>query len=130
MLENLTVIALFDLAGDVIQSLLQLPIPGPVVGMALLLATLIARGRLPAGLDTAAGGLLRYLPMMFVPAGVGVMAHFDLIRTEWRSIVVALVTSSGLAVVVTALTMRGVERMLRSPGAPIPATKLSAEGAE
>jgi len=69
MLANLTVIVLFELAGDLLQSLLQLPIPGPVIGMALLLAALIGKGRLPDGLDRAASGLLLYLPMMFVPAG-------------------------------------------------------------
>lgn len=114
MLENLTVIMLFEVAGDFLQSFLRLPIPGPVVGMALLLVALIGKGRLTGGLDLAAAGLLRYLPMMFVPAGVGVMAHFDLIRAEWRSIALALLGSSVLAVVVTALTMQGVERVSRA----------------
>lgn len=132
MLESLTVIVLFEVTGDLLQSLLRVPIPGPVIGMALLLAALIGKGRLTDGLNYAAGGLLRYLPMMFVPAGVGVMAHFELIRAEWRSIALALVVSSGLAIVVTALTMHGVERVLRAvrQRAPIRASQLGAEGAE
>jgi len=131
MLAGLTVIVLFEVAGDLLQSWLQLPIPGPVIGMALLLAALIGRGRLPDGLDRAASGLLLYLPMMFVPAGVGVMAHFELIRAEWRSIAIALVASSILAIVVTAAVMRGVERVQRAARvrAPIQANKPSAEGA-
>ncbi len=131
MLASFTVIVLFEVAGDLLQSWLQLPIPGPVIGMALLLAALIGRGRLPDGLDRAASGLLPYLPMMFVPAGVGVMAHFELIRAEWRSIAIALVASSILAIVVTAAVMRGVERVQRAARvrAPIQANKPSAEGA-
>jgi holin-like protein len=131
MFESLTVIVLFEVAGDLLQSLLRVPIPGPVIGMALLFAALVGKRRLPDGLDCAARGLLRYLPMMFVPAGVGVMAHFELIRAEWCSIGIALIVSSGLAIVVTALAMRGVERLQRAARetAAIRAS-LGAEGAE
>ena len=111
MLASLTVIVLFELAGDLLQSLLRLPIPGPVIGMALLLAGLAARRQLPATLDRAASGLLSYLPMLFVPAGVGVMAHFDLIRTQWPAIAAALIVSSLLTIIVTAATMLAVERL-------------------
>lgn len=110
MLTSLAAIVLFEVAGDMCQRLTGLPVPGPVIGMALLLLALILRGRLPDGLERASTGLLSYLPMLFVPAGVGVMAHFELIRAEWPALVAGLVGSSVLAVVATALTMRAVER--------------------
>jgi holin-like protein len=111
MLTYLMVISLFEIAGDFLQKIAGLPIPGPVIGMALLLFALIVKGRLPDGLDRAASGLLSYLPMLFVPAGVGVMVHFDLIRVEWRAIAAGIVISSFLAIAVTALTLRGIERL-------------------
>ena len=111
MLKYLTAITLFDVAGDFIQSTARLPIPGPVIGMALLLLALIGKGALPDGLDRAATGILSYLPMLFVPAGVGIMVHFDLIRAEWPAITVAIGISSVLTIVVTATTMRSVERL-------------------
>jgi holin-like protein len=111
MLKYLTAITLFYVAGDFIQSTARLPIPGPVIGMALLLLALIGKGTLPDGLDRAATGILSYLPMLFVPAGVGIMVHFDLIRAEWPAITVAIGISSVLTIVVTATTMRGVERL-------------------
>ncbi len=114
MLKYLTAITLFDVAGDFIQSTAGLPIPGPVIGMALLLLALIGMGTLPDGLDRAATGILSYLPMLFVPAGVGIMVHFDLIRAEWPAIAAGIGISSVLTVVVTATTMRGVERLLQS----------------
>jgi putative effector of murein hydrolase LrgA (UPF0299 family) len=43
--------------------------------MAPLLLALIGMGRLPDGLDRAASCILSYLPMLFVPAGVGIMVH-------------------------------------------------------
>lgn len=114
MVASLTTIVMFEVFGDLLQNLAGLPIPGPVIGMALLLAVLIFRGRLPDELDRAATGILFYLPMLFVPAGVGVMAHFDLIRTEWLALALGIVGSSILAVAVTALTMRAVERAQQS----------------
>jgi holin-like protein len=133
MVASLTAIVVFEVIGDLIQKLAGLPIPGPVIGMALLLAALIFRGRLPDELDRAATGILFYLPMLFVPAGVGVMAHVDLIRTEWPALALGIVGSSILAVAVTALTMCTIERAwqaireTRRHAAPAPATKVSHE---
>src|SRR5579875_95833 len=68
-----------------------------------------------------------------LPAGVGVMAHVDLIRTEWPALALGIVGSSILAVAVTALTMCTIERAwqaireTRRHAAPAPATKVSHE---
>jgi len=121
VLANLMAIVLFEVVGDLLQKVTGLPVPGPVIGMAALLVSLILVGRLPAGLERAASGLLAYLPLLFVPAGVGVIEHFDLIRAEWPAIAVAIVVSSIVAVATTAATMRGVERWqqaLRAPRQP------------
>jgi holin-like protein len=111
MLGSLTLIVVFEIAGDLCQQVTGLPIPGPVLGMVLLLLFLIAKGGLPEHLDRAANGLLSYLPLLFVPAGVGVMAHFELVRAEWPALVAAILVSSALAIIVTAGTMRLVERL-------------------
>lgn len=111
-LTGLTAIVLFEVAGDLVHQTLLSPIPGPVIGMAMLLACLIVKGELPAVLDRAATGILSYLPMLFVPAGVGVMVHVDLIRAQWPAIVTAVAASSLLTIVVTAAAMRGAERAL------------------
>lgn len=111
VLASLTIIILFQLAGDALQNMLRLPIPGPVIGMALLLGGLLLDGRLPTELDRAATGILAYLPMLFVPAGVGVMAHFDLIGANLPAIITGVMVSSVPAIVITAATMRGVERL-------------------
>lgn len=111
MLTSLGAIVLFELAGDFCQHLAGLPIPGPVIGMALLFLALILRGGLPDTLDRTATSLLSYLPMLFVPAGAGVMAHFDLIKAQWLALAAGVVGSSVLAIASTALTMRAVERV-------------------
>jgi holin-like protein len=74
--------------------------------MVLLFATLLAKQAAPESLQTTASGLLSHLSLLFVPAGVGVMSHFQRVASEWLPIVVALVVSTLLALAVTALVMR------------------------
>jgi holin-like protein len=109
LLASLTTIVLFEIAGDLVEKLTGVPVPGPVIGMALLLFALILKGQLPDGVERAASGILSYLPMLFVPAGVGVMTHFALIRADWLAVIAAIVGSSVLAISVTAWTMSAVE---------------------
>jgi hypothetical protein len=76
MIFSLTVILLCQLVGEVLVRGTGLPVPGPVLGMALLLAILFVRDRLRAvaaevdGVLEATGkGLLAHLSLLFVPAG-------------------------------------------------------------
>ncbi len=96
----------YQLAGELVSTWFALAIPGPVIGMLLLLATLLTLGRAPDDVDAAAGALLTHLSLLFVPAGVGVMVHFALIGDEWLPIVAALVVSTALGLVLAALAMR------------------------
>lgn len=108
MIGALTILLLFQLVGEAIVYTLHLPVPGPVVGMLLLFATLMVRGSLPSTLKDTAQGLLKQLNLLFVPAGVGVMAHFALIRAEWFAMFITLVSSTLITIAVTALTMNAL----------------------
>ncbi|HSH07496.1 MAG TPA: CidA/LrgA family protein [Burkholderiales bacterium] len=110
MLGALTVLLVYQLVGEVLVQLLGLPVPGPVVGMLLLFVTLLARGSAPEPLRTTANGLLAHLSLLFVPAGVGVMLHFERLGAEWLPILVALVASTVITIGVAALVMRALQR--------------------
>lgn len=97
-----------QLAGEVLVRLTGLPLPGPVVGMVFLFLAL--RLRQPpdhAGVWRASDLLLRHLQLLFVPAGVGVVAYLGLIADEALPVAVALLGSwlLGLAVVGWAVTL-------------------------
>jgi holin-like protein len=85
--------------------------------MLFLFLTLLVRKRSSPTLDTAAGSLLSHLSLLFVPAGVGAMLHFQRIGSEWLPISAALVFSTLLTLVVTALAMKGLQRLLLRKGA-------------
>lgn len=105
ILKAIAVLLLCQLIGEAFVAWTQLPIPGPVVGMALLFVALVLRGGVPEPLGRVVDGLLAHLSLLFVPAGVGVMLHIAVIRQEWLAVSVALVVSTVLTLVVTGLTM-------------------------
>lgn len=105
MLGYLTLIFVCQLIGELLAVATGWPVPGPVIGMALLFVGLLARGRLPQRLGGVADGLLGSLSLLFVPAGVGVMQHAGLIGSELLPISVALVGSTVVAVGVTGAIM-------------------------
>lgn len=111
MLEYLIMILGYQLAGEALQRATGLPIPGPVAGMALLFATLLWRGAVPAGLETVSRTLLQHLSLLFVPAGVGVMLNLHLLAVAWLPISAALVGSTVVTIAVTALVMAAVDRL-------------------
>jgi holin-like protein len=106
MLAGLTWLLVYQCIGEILARWTGLPVPGPVIGMVLLFATLLTKRVAPESLQTTASGLLSHLSLLFVPAGVGVMLHFHRVASEWLPIVVALVVSTVLALAVTALVMR------------------------
>lgn len=111
-LNGITLLLMYELAGEFSVHLLHIPVPGPVIGMLMLFITLLLKGRATPALESASNGLLSHLSLLFVPAGVGIMAHFDRIATEWLPIVVSLLLSTVLTMIVTALTMQVSARLL------------------
>lgn len=101
-IHGITLLLLYQLLGEVIVLFLGLPIPGPVIGMILLLMTLLLKGRVPVSLDTSSSTLLGHLSLLFIPAGVGLMVHFELIVNQWIPIVLTLILSTIFTMMMTA----------------------------
>lgn len=106
MLESLAVLLFCQLIGELIVVALQIPVPGPVVGMAILFFGLMLRGNIPEELAQTANGILGQLSLLFVPAGVGVMTHLSLLGRQWLPLSVSLVVSTLLTIAVTGLMMQ------------------------
>jgi holin-like protein len=111
MINALTLLFLCQLVGEAAVQALGVPFPGPVLGMALLFAGLMALGHSGPALDTAADTILRHLSLLFVPAAVGVMQQAGLIAENWLAITAALVLSTVATLVVTVYTFRAVARL-------------------
>lgn len=112
MLQTLATLLVLQTLGEVLSFAFKLPVPGPVIGMALLVAWLKLRPRAYAQLRETSLGLLKHLSLLFVPAGVGVTLHAARLADEWLPIAAALVLSTALAIAVTALVIEATRRAL------------------
>jgi len=108
MLNYLTLIFACQLAGEAFVAATGIPVPGPVMGMALLFAGLAIKGSIPKDLDTVSGALLNNLSLLFVPAGTGIMVHLGLLAGDGIAVSVALVVSTVATIAVTGLVMQAL----------------------
>jgi len=106
-LRGLALLLLFQAAGEALVLALKLPFPGPVVGLVLLLAGLRWRVvREPA--QAAAELLLTHLSLLFVPVGVGVITHLDLVSRYGFQLLLVIALSTWVGMVTTALVLRSL----------------------
>jgi holin-like protein len=101
MIQGFAILLICQLLGELISRVLQVPIPGNVLGMVLLLAALLLGLIKLAWVEEAAELLLKHMAMFFVPAGVGVMLYGGMIGREWLPITVATVVSTFVVMAVT-----------------------------
>jgi holin-like protein len=106
LVYGLTLLLGCQLAGEVGVHALGIPVPGPVLGMFLLLLGLVLAGAVGASADQAANALLTHLSLLFVPAGVGIMVYLDRLGDAWVPILLTLLLSTLLTMAVTAWTMQ------------------------
>jgi len=122
MIPGAALILLCQLAGEAAAHATGLPLPGPVLGMILLLLLLLGNDWLPRPLPTAsatgaADGILGNLSLLFIPAGVGIVGKLDVLAAHGAGLAVALVASTLIGLVVTALTFALLARGARGDGA-------------
>ena len=115
MIPALTLLLLCQLAGEVIARGLGLTVPGPVIGMGLIVALFLVLPKVAEAVRPAASGLLSHLSLLFVPAGVGIVGHLDRLGAQGAVILLAIVVSTVLAMAVGALVFVGVARLMGLP---------------
>ena len=99
MLSSIAIILGYQVVGELISRLSGLPVPGPVIGMVLMLLSFLVKDNLINRVRPSAGVLLANLSLLFVPAGVGIM--------------LALVVSTVIAMIVTAYVIILMQKWLK-----------------
>jgi putative effector of murein hydrolase LrgA (UPF0299 family) len=121
MIASLSLILLCQLIGEVIVRGLNLPMPGPVLGLLFLLLLLLARDRFVVlargplrgdGVEGASRGLLAHLSLLFIPAGVGVVQKLDLLAEHGVAVLAILAASVVITLLVTVATFLLASRFL------------------
>ena len=109
IVAGLAVLCAFQWVGEAVTRFAHLPVPGAVIGMALLFVALLVRGSIQPSLHKVSRGLLENLSLLFVPASVGAFLHWHQIAQEWLAITCAVVGSTILTIAVTAWLMHRLQ---------------------
>lgn len=114
MIPGLLVLLGCQLAGEFLVRLLDVPVPGPVAGMVLLLVFLqVVKPAQDSPVARVADGLLKHLQLLFVPAGVGVVQYLSVIGASAVPLVVGLFVSWFAALATTAAVATLLLRVTR-----------------
>ncbi|KEO54147.1 CidA/LrgA family protein [Thioclava pacifica] len=114
MIPALSLILACQLAGEIISRALMLPLPGPVLGMIFLLVLMSVSHTIKEVVRPVAQFILQHLSLLFVPAGVGIVAHLDALREHGLGLAAALIGSTMLAIVVGAAVFVAVAKLTGS----------------
>jgi len=110
MISGLVQILLFQGLGELVAHFFLPLIPGPVVGLVLLIGFLALRKGVNASLDGVANTFSQHFGLLFVPAAVGVVMFWPHLKSHAVAIGAALLVSVVLTVAVTALVLKGLSR--------------------
>lgn len=110
-LMQLSIILGVSFAGEALRALLPLPIPAGVYGLCLMLALLMTGAIKPAQVRPAAGYLIEIMPVMFIPAVVGLMDSLDSLLAVLLPFLLALTAITVAVMAVTGCVAQGVMRL-------------------
>jgi holin-like protein len=119
MLNSIFLIFLFQLIGELVQKVLELNIPGPVIGLILLLSILLLSKKydhiviqnLKINLINSAENLVNYIPLFFLPVGVGVVMHLSFLEDSLVKVLFIIVFGTLVTLALTGLLM---EKLLKN----------------
>jgi len=114
MISGLVQILLFQSLGELVSKFALPTLPGPVIGLVLLVIWLVLRKGINTELAMVADGFSRYLGLLFVPAAVGVVLFLPQLKANAVAIVSALIGSVILTIGVSAFVVRLMNDVLSS----------------
>lgn len=116
MVRGVAILLLFQLLGESLVFVTHLPLPGPVVGLGLLFAFMhmwkASGANVFSETEAAADGFLANLGLLFVPAGVGIVAFWNQLQSAAGALILILVASVIITLAATAWTFIAVQRLV------------------
>ena len=104
------IIALISLTGEILNRLLPLPVPASIYGIVLLFSLLMTGALKVESVKETAAFLVEIMPVMFIPAAVGLLDSFSLLLPSLFAYIVILVVSTVAVMVVSGRVTQAVIR--------------------
>ncbi len=106
---QIAVLFAFSYLGSLLHQYLNIPLPGSIIGLLLLLAALSSKLFKPDWIQHGAGFLLAFLPLLFLPATIGVMNYASLFSGKGILICFAVVISTLATMIIAGKTSQLLE---------------------
>ncbi|MBB6622081.1 CidA/LrgA family protein [Clostridium gasigenes] len=103
--EALIILSIY-LIGEIISKGLSLPVPGNIIGMIILLTLLCSNIIKLEKIETISSFFLDHLAFFFIPAGVGLLTSFDIIKSSLIQILLICIISTSIIIAVTGLIVQ------------------------
>ena len=100
-LRQFAIILFISLLGELLRILIPLPIPASVYGLVLMLVALTTGMLKVHQVKAAADFLIEIMPVMFVPAGVGLLEAWGDLQPIWLPVVIITILTTVIVMVVT-----------------------------
>lgn len=115
MLRSLFIIFFFQLLGEAIQKFFEINIPGPVIGLILLLLVFIffiknasPFRKIKKEISETSHQIINYLSLLFVPIGVGVVMHINYLGDNLFKILAIIIIGTLSTLVFVAYIMEKI----------------------
>ena len=102
LLRQFLVIMAVSFVGEILHAVLPLPIPASIYGLVLMLALLMTGALKLDAVEDAGKFMIEIMPVMFIPAGVGLLNAWGVLKPVWIPISVITVVTTVLVMAVTA----------------------------
>ncbi|MDE5698213.1 MAG: CidA/LrgA family protein [Lachnospiraceae bacterium] len=110
LLRQFCIILFVSFLGELLHILIPLPIPASVYGLVLMLLALCSGILKMAQVKEAADFLIEIMPVMFIPAAVGLLESWSALQSIWLPVIVITILTT---VIVMAVTGQVTQRMIR-----------------
>ena len=113
---QLAIVLAICFIGDTLHNFFNLPIPGNILGMMILLVLLLTGILKLSMIEDVSNFLLKHLSFFFIPAAVGLITCLSILEGKWTALMFISVVSTFIVAVVTGMTVQILMKRKRSVG--------------
>ena len=111
------IIAAISFVSEILHALLPLPVPASIYGLLLLFALLALRVISVSAIRETGYFLIEIMPLMFIPAAVGLIEAWGILRPSWIAYLTITVVSTVAVMGLSGLVTQGIIRCRKKEGA-------------
>lgn len=112
-IKQFSIIILISFIGELLHFLIPLPVPASIYGIVLMLSALCTGILKLHQVKDTAMFLIDIMPLMFIPAAVGLLSSWELIKPIWLPCMAITVIST---IIVMAVSGKATELVIKFNG--------------